>query len=104
MTPDQFRYRYDHFFKMLNKHLDGKRAEYLKAHPRARDATLSQFDLPARLSPHKCRHTYARRLLAATGDLKTVQAQLGHQQVSTTEIYLDDEIEVRKNNVTKLKY
>lgn len=104
MTPNQFRFRYDHFFKALNAHLDKEREAYIKAHPNARPAELEPFEHPARLSPHKCRHTYARRLLAATKDLKTVQEQLGHQQVSTTEIYLDDEIEVRKSNVTKLKY
>lgn len=104
MTPNQFRYRYDHFFKKLNEHLDEEQKEYLQAHPGAKSEELVPFEHVAYLSPHKCRHTYARRLLAATSDLKTVQEQLGHQQVSTTEIYLDDEIEVRKSNVTKLKY
>lgn len=104
MTPNQFRWRYDKFFSSLNANLDAKKEEYLKAHPKATENELIQFERVSRLSPRKCRHTYATRLLSATGNLRVVQEQLGHQQVSTTEIYASVEIESRKNNVVKLKY
>lgn len=47
------------------------------------------FDgLPVRkLSPHKCRHTYATYLLRGGADLRAIQGALGHQSVSVTEIY-----------------
>lgn len=95
---------YDKFFSVLNERLDLKKAEYLKLHPQTDKDDLAQFKNASRLSPHKCRHTYATRLFAATGNLRVVQEQLGHQQVSTTEIYADVELENRKSNVVKLKY
>ncbi len=96
-------------------YIDGERVapikeEYLFTGPSGRALTTRTVQnvikrwagnagISADISPHTLRHSFATHLLDGGADLKSVQQLLGHENLSTTEIYTHVSIEKMRDTI-----
>lgn len=69
----------------------------------ARDAGIAGWDESRRVCPHKLRHTHATEMLEGGVNIRAIQRQLGHEHLTTTELYTHVVDTTRKRQITGVK-
>ena len=65
------------------------------------DKIMNNVSIKSKVSPHTLRHTFATHLLNSGCDIRVVQELLGHENLTTTEVYTHITSEELRNTYNK---
>lgn len=83
------------FLNRRGKHLT-REMVFLYVKQWAKDAGINK-----KVSPHTFRHSFATHLIEGGADLRAVQQMLGHESITTTEIYTHIDQEYLRDNIAQ---
>ena len=58
-----------------------------------------KIGLNKKISPHTFRHSFATHLIEGGADLRAVQEMLGHESITTTEVYTHLDKDYLRSNI-----
>ncbi len=96
----------------LNKKINNKDTDILFLNRRGKKITrvmiftiikdlAAKIDLKKNISPHTFRHSFATHLMQGGADLRAIQDMLGHESITTTEIYTHLDKEYLKDTILR---
>lgn len=83
-TPLMEHHKKEHDYVFVNHHADPITVTGIQY---ILKRLINKTSLTANIHPHKIRHTFATHLLNNGADIRTVQELLGHESLSSTQIY-----------------
>ena len=58
-----------------------------------------KINLEKKISPHTFRHSFATHMIEGGADLRAVQEMLGHESITTTEVYTHLDKDYLRSNI-----